>query len=211
MAKVEIKTIIRLLKKAYPSPECELDFTNAYEVLVATILSAQCTDKKVNTVTPTLFKKYPDPQILSRARLASVEKIIKSLGLYHNKAKSIISAAKCICSEFNGVVPETMDELTRLAGVGRKTANCVLVNAFNKPGIMVDTHCIRVSNRLGLVATKDAVKIELALKEIVPLKEQGAFSHRVILHGRRVCFARKPNCLECILGNVCPSCEVDNG
>lgn len=201
--KAKTSRVHKALLRLYPEAECELDFKNAYEVLIATVLSAQCTDVKVNQVTPALFKKYPSAKELATAKQTDVEGIIQSLGLYKNKAKNIIAAGKSLVENFNGEVPSNVNELITLAGVGRKTANCVLVNAFSLPGIMVDTHCIRVSNRLGLVDLKDAVKIEMALKELLPEKNWGDFSHRIILFGRRICHARSPECDICKLQKEC--------
>lgn len=199
-----IRLIINALKKAYPDAECELDFSGAFQLLIATILSAQCTDKKVNLVTPALFKKYPDARRLAAAKLDEVERLIHSLGLFRNKAKSIVACALTLHEKFGGEVPATIEELITLPGVGRKTANCVLVNAYGKPGIMADTHCIRLSNRLELVRGLDAVKIEMGLKKLVPVREQALFSHALILHGRRICHARTPECDHCSLCRYCP-------
>ena len=201
--KDKARKVYNKLRVLYPQAECELDFRNPFEVLIATVLSAQCTDKKVNLVTPELFKRFPTADSLAQADIEEVEKIIKSLGLYKNKAKSIIQASTSMVENFNSAVPKTMEELVSLAGVGRKTANCVLVNAFSKPGIMVDTHCIRLSNRLGLVSEKKPEKIERELKSILSSRVWGKFSHRIILHGRRVCHARNPECGRCTLKNLC--------
>ena len=195
--------VCRRLKAAYPAAECELDFRNPFEVLIATVLSAQCTDKKVNKVTPELFRKYPTAAKLARAEIEDVENIIRSLGLYKNKAKNIVAAADRIAGQFGGELPQTIEELIELAGVGRKTANCVLVNAFNKPGIMVDTHCKRLANRIGLTTQQQPDKIEKELKEIVVRRSWSDFSHRLILHGRRVCLARKPQCESCNMTDIC--------
>ncbi len=203
-----IRFIINALKKAYPDAECELNYSGAFQLLIATILSAQCTDKKVNLATPALFKRYPTPQALAKAKIEEVEALIRTLGLFRNKAKSIVTCAQMLCETFGGEVPATMEKLVTLPGVGRKTANCVLVNAFGQPGIMADTHCLRLSGRLGLIAeteAKDPVKVELGLKALVPAREQAAFSHALILHGRRVCHARAPECGICCLRRHCPS------
>ncbi len=203
LLKDKAKKIHKKLKVLYPDAECELNFKNPFEVLIATVLSAQCTDKKVNTVTPELFGRFPTPDKMAVAKLEEVERILKSLGLYKNKAKSIVSASRDMVEKFDSSVPETMEELVSLAGVGRKTANCVLVNAFNKPGIMVDTHCIRLSNRIGLSSESKPEKIEVELKSILSKRVWGKFSHRIILHGRRVCFARNPDCHGCTLRKLC--------
>lgn len=201
--KEKARKIYQKLKTLYPDAECELVFHNPFEVLIATVLSAQCTDKKVNSVTPELFGMFPDPGALAAAESAKVESIIKSLGLYKNKAKNIIAASQDIVDRYDSAVPETMEELVSLAGVGRKTANCVLVNAFDKPGIMVDTHCIRLSGRLGLTVQERPEKIEAELKDILDSRIWGRFSHRIILHGRRVCHSRKPECDRCTLTKLC--------
>lgn len=201
--RTRMKKVIALLAEAYPEVGCALGFSDAWECTVATILSAQCTDKKVNQVTPTLFKKYPDVHAFARARVPSVEKIIKPIGLYRGKAKNIVNAAKRVIDEFDGDVPDTIDELVTLPGVGRKTANCVLVNAHGHPGIMVDTHCIRVTRRIGLHDEDNPDKIERILKDLAPESDWSAFSHRVIVHGREVCKARSPRCDVCSLRPQC--------
>ena len=178
---------------------------NAFELLIAVMLSAQCTDRAVNKVTPELFRHYPDPYKLSRALTEDIEKHIRSLGLFRAKAKSLQRSARQLLEEFNGQVPSTMAELTRLAGVGRKTANVILGHAFATPGIAVDTHCKRLANRLGLSRQQDPSRIEKDLCRLLPSKEWTAFSHRLILHGRKVCFARKPACDSCKLNDLCPS------
>lgn len=201
--KTRMKKVIAGLRKLYPTVGCALGFDDAWQCLAATILSAQCTDKKVNEVTPVLFKKFPDIDAFARARLASVERIIRPIGLYRGKAKNLIHSAKQIRDEFGGNVPGEIDELTTLPGVGRKTANCVLVNAHGLPGIMVDTHCIRVTRRLGLHEEEKPDAIERILKDLAPKAEWSAFSHRVIVHGREVCNARKPRCEDCGLRPIC--------
>jgi endonuclease-3 len=173
--------------------------------LIAVILSAQCTDAAVNKVTPELFRRYPNPAALASARVEDIEKTIRALGLYRAKAKSLQRCARQLVDEFDGEIPSTMDELTRLAGVGRKTANVILGHAFNTPGIVVDTHCRRVSQRLGLTSHSDPVKIEQDLSRLLPRREWSGFSHRLIMHGRRVCYARKPACGRCVLNDLCPS------
>ncbi|MBP5231842.1 MAG: endonuclease III, partial [Planctomycetes bacterium] len=178
------------LAQAVPTPRCGLEFRNPYELVAATILSAQCADRKVNLVTPALFAAYPGPRELAAAAPAAVERHIHSLGLFRAKAKNLIGMAKALLLDFGGVVPATIDELVRLPGVGRKTANCVLVNAFHLPGIMVDTHCLRLVARWGLTAATDPVKVEMALKALLPEKEWSVFSERVIAFGRAVCAAR---------------------
>jgi endonuclease III len=197
------------LKRMYPKAKCSLDFTNAFELLIATMLSAQSTDVRVNIVTKSLFRKYPDPQSFAGAGQVEMERDVKQTGFYRNKAKAVIAASKAIVEQHGGAVPQTMDELTALPGVGRKTANVVLSNAFKKPvGVVVDTHVTRVSARLGLTASDDPVVIEQDLMKLLPPKEWTSFSHRIIQHGRTICIARKPKCAECNLNDVCPSAEA---
>src|SRR5579862_248425 len=200
------REIVRRLKKAYPDAKTELDFTDPWQLLVATILSAQSTDRTVNLVTPGLFARFPTPASLALANPGEVETIIKSTGFFRNKTKSIVGAAKAITERHGGVVPSTMAQLVDLPGVGRKTANVVLGNAFHtNEGVVVDTHVTRLAKRLGLTANTDAVKIEQDLMPVVPRRDWTIFSHLLIFHGRRVCFARKPNCAGCVLADICPS------
>lgn len=203
------KEILRRLKKTYPNAECALDFRSPWELLVATILAAQSTDKMVNSVSPELFRRYPGPAELADARIEDVEPLIHSTGFFRNKARSIMGAARAIVEEHGGQVPSSMDELTKLPGVGRKTANVVLGNAFGRnEGIVVDTHVRRVTNRLGLTGSDDPEVIEQDLMPVVPKKDWTIFSHRVIDHGRTICHARKPLCDECPLADLCPSAGV---
>ena len=196
------------LKRMYPKAKCSLDFTSPFELLIATMLSAQSTDARVNLVTKGLFRKYPGPKEFAAAAQPEMERDVKQTGFFRNKAKAVIGAARVIMERHGGVVPQTMEELTALPGVGRKTANVVLSNAFKKPvGIVVDTHVTRVSGRLALTAHNDAEKIEQDLMALLPQKEWTPFAHRMILHGREVCVARKPKCAECDLNDVCPSAE----
>jgi endonuclease-3 len=195
----------RLLER-YPDAHCALDFRNAFELLCATILSAQCTDKRVNMVTPSLFARYPDATALAAARQEDVEEIIKSTGFFRSKAKSLIGMASALVEHHGGDVPADMGALVVLPGVGRKTANVILGNAFGRnDGIVVDTHVTRLSNRLGFVTDTDAVKIEQALLPLFPQERWTILSHLLIDHGRQVCDARKPRCGECVLVDVCPS------
>src|SRR6266478_5492871 len=204
-----VAQLIRAWPKVYPSAHCELDFRNPLELLVATILSAQCTDKRVNMVTPALFKKYRRAKDYANASQAELENAIRSTGFYRNKAKSIRGAMRAIAEEHNGKVPETMEALRALPGVGRKTANVVLGNAFGKnEGIVVDTHVARLSQRLGLTEHKDADKIERDLMKLVPREHWTDWSHWLIWHGRRRCFARKPDCSQCEVFRLCPSGKV---
>jgi endonuclease-3 len=204
--------VARLLKawpKIYPGADCELDFRNPLELLVATILSAQSTDRRVNMVTPALFRKYRTAKSYADAPLPELENAIKSTGFYRNKAKSIRGAMREIVEKHGGKVPDTMAELCELPGVGRKTANVVLGNAFHKDeGIVVDTHVIRLSQRLGLTKRTDPVKIELDLMKLVPRQHWTDWSHWLIWHGRRRCYARKPDCSNCEVFRLCPSGKV---
>lgn len=200
--------ILARLKQMYPKAKCSLDFTNPFELLIATILSAQSTDARVNIVTKSLFRKYPGPAEFAAASQVEMEKDVKQTGFFRNKAKAVIACSTAIMERHGGEVPRTMEELTALPGVGRKTANVVLSNAFKTPvGIVVDTHVARVSARLGLTASNDAVEIEQDLMKLIPQKEWTSYSHRIIYHGREICVARKPKCRECLLNDVCPSAE----
>ena len=200
--------IVARLKKMYPKAKCSLDFTNAFELLIATILSAQSTDARVNIVTKSLFRKYPSAPAFAAANQVEMEKDVKQTGFFRNKAKAVIACSKALVEKHGGEVPRTMDELTALPGVGRKTANVVLSNAMDiSVGIVVDTHVARVSGRLGLTSHAEAEKIEQDLMKLVPQKEWTKFSHRLIYHGREICIARKPKCRECLLNELCPSAE----
>ena len=200
-----VKKISPILQKLYPDAGGALQFTNPFELLIATILSAQCTDKRVNMVTPALFAKYKKPEDWADAKLENIENDIRSTGFYHNKAVSIKGASQAVMEKFKGRVPDTMDELVTLPGVGRKTANCVLGNAYGQPAIMCDTHVIRLSRRLQLSQNSDPVKLEFDLAEIIPKKDWTVFCHRLILHGRNVCKAPKPGCDNCAISKYCPS------
>ncbi|MCB0407791.1 MAG: endonuclease III [Bdellovibrionales bacterium] len=203
--KKRILKIISLFERYYPDAQCALDHKTPEQLLFATILSAQCTDERVNLVTPHLFKTYPHLQDLARAKQGDVEKIIKSTGFFRNKAKNIISAAKDLVEKHHSQLPKTIEGMTSLAGVGRKTANVVLGNAFNiASGVVVDTHVRRLSNRLGLVKVQNPEVIERELNELVPKKHWVMFSHWLITHGRAVCKARKPQCETCFLFEFCP-------
>jgi endonuclease-3 len=198
--------ILARLKRAYPDAHCALDFTNPFELLCATILSAQCTDVRVNMVTPVLFRKYPDAAALAGARQADVEEIIRSTGFFRNKAKNLIGMAQAVVADHDGEIPASMEALVRLPGVGRKTANVILGNAFGmNEGIVVDTHVTRVSGRLGLTTATDPVKIEQDLMKLTPRDDWALLSHLLITHGRNVCVARKPKCEVCVLAELCPS------
>ncbi len=195
--------IYTVLKNAYPEAKIALNFTNPLELLVATILSAQCTDVRVNLVTQNLFKKYPTVEAFADAELAELANDIRSTGFFRNKAKNIKNACRLIRDKHHGELPRTMAELTELPGIGRKSANVVLGNAYSVPGIVVDTHVIRLSNRLGLVDGKDPVKIEMRLNELIPRANWILFSHLIVSHGRSVCKARKPLCGQCVIFNDC--------
>ena len=197
--------ILPILKKLYPGASVALRFGDPLELLIATILSAQCTDARVNMVTPGLFAKYKSVEDWANAKLETIENDIRSTGFYHNKAISIKGACRVIVDKYGGRVPNTMDELVMLPGVGRKTANCVLAFAFGRPAIMCDTHVIRLSRRLQLSENADPVKLEFDLAEIVPKKDWTIFSSTLILHGRNICQARKPDCGNCAIAKYCPS------
>src|SRR3984885_5049048 len=206
LAPERIAALLERLAQAYPGAECALHHSNAWELLVATILSAQCTDARVNMVTPALFKKFPPPTDFAHAPLVEIEEQIRSTGFYHNKAKSLNGAARKLTAEFDGKVPQTMEELLTLPGVARKTANVVLGVAFGKAvGVVVDTHVLRVAGRLDLTKNTDPKKIEQDLIKVIPKEKWILFSHQLIWHGRRICQARKPKCLECNLERLCYS------
>jgi endonuclease-3 len=203
--KVRAKVIYRQLSKSYPNVRCELDYKNAFQLLVATVLSAQCTDKRVNQTTPALFKKYPNPQKIANADLRDIQKLVKSTGFFRAKAKNIKGLSNKIMEEFDGKVPSNLEDLITLPGVGRKTANVVLGHAFRIPGITVDTHFGRLSRRFGWSKQNNPVKVELEVGELIPEKEWTNLSQRMIWHGRRVCHSRKPACGACALAKLCPS------
>ena len=194
---------IEALKELYPEAICSLNASNPFELLVATRLSAQCTDARVNLVTPALFERYKTVEDYAAADVKDIEKYIHSCGFYKSKAESIVGMAQKILSDFGGEVPDNIEDLTTLPGVGRKTANLIIGDVYGKAAIVVDTHCIRITNRLGLVKEKDPKKIELALKKIIPAEEGSDFCHRIVLFGRDICSARKPKCEECTLFDFC--------
>lgn len=194
-----------LFKRYYPDAHCALNHSNPYELLVATVLSAQCTDERVNMVTPALFKKYPTPQKMAKAPVEDLEFLVRSTGFYKNKAKNLKAAAQALVEDYKGQIPRDIEALVGLPGVGRKTANVVLGNAFGiASGIVVDTHVTRLSNRLGWVKTDNAIQIEKQLCQRVPEEDWVMFSHYLISHGRAVCKARKPDCTHCFLEETCP-------
>jgi len=203
--KKRVLKVIRRLRKAYPEIRCPIHFSNPWELLVATILSAQCTDQRVNMVTPALFRSYARVHDYAVARPGDLERLIRSTGFFRNKARNIIGAARAVCERFTGRVPSTLEELVTLPGVGRKTANVVLGNAFGVPSISVDTHMIRLNRRLGFTVHADPVKIEFDLRKVVPEKCWTEFSGLIIRHGRVRCFARKPDCAGCEISGLCPS------
>ncbi len=197
--------IVARLKQMYPEAKIELNFKTPIQLIVAVILSAQCTDKRVNLVTPELFKKYKTVKDFANAKAKELEEAIHSTGFYRAKAKNIMGCAKGILAQFSGQIPKRMEDLITLPGVGRKTANVILGNLYETPGLVVDTHMIRVSNRLTLTDKRDPHKIEIELCDLIPQPEWTLFSHLIIWHGRRRCYARKPNCPDCLLNTLCPS------
>ena len=199
--------VLRRLKREFPDARCALDHRTPHQLLVATILSAQCTDARVNLVTKDLFRKYPDAKSFAAADPAEMERDVKSTGFFRMKARAIVEMSRDVLLRHGGEVPRTMEELTRLRGVGRKTANVVLGNAFGIAGLVVDTHVKRLSNRLGFTAQQDPVKIELELNELFPKRWWTLSAHLLILHGRKTCRARKPNCAECAVRDLCPSAD----
>lgn len=202
---------VAALKALYPDALCSLDFESPFQLLVATRLSAQCTDARVNLVTPVLFGKYPDAAAMAQADVGDVESIIHACGFFRQKAKDIVATAGILVSEYGGAVPDTIEVLTTLPGVGRKTANLIVGDVYGKPAVVADTHLIRISNRLGLVETKDPYKVELQLRELLPPEESNNYCHRNVLHGRAVCDARKPRCEICTLSGFCRYCEHTKG
>jgi endonuclease-3 len=203
--KVRAKAIYRQLSKSYPNVRCELDYNSAFQLLVATVLSAQCTDKRVNQTTPALFKKYPNPKKMAKADLKDIQRLVKPTGFFRAKAKNIKALSNKIMEDFDGDVPSNLEDLITLPGVGRKTANVVLGHAFGIPGITVDTHFGRLSRRFGWSKQSDPVKVEFEVGELIPEKEWTNLSQRMIWHGRRVCHSRKPACGACPLAKLCPS------
>ena len=206
-SKKQVLEIVRLLEEEYPLAECTLDYKKDYELLFSVRLAAQCTDARVNMITPALFERFPTLQSFADAEVGEVEEYVRSCGFYRAKAR--VACAKLLVDNYGGKVPDSMEELLKLPGVGRKTANLILGDVFKIPGsTVVDTHCIRISNRLGLVDDlKDPVKIEFALRKQLPPEKSSDFCHRIVLHGRAVCTARKPMCENCRLKSVCQFCE----
>lgn len=203
------RAINKGLAKLYPDAHCALHFNNPLQLLIATVLSAQCTDVRVNLVTPALFKRYPDARSIAEADIAELERLIQSTGFFRNKARNIKACCQLLVDKHGGEVPATLDELVPLPGIGRKTANVVLGNAYGVPGITVDTHVGRLARRMGFTSHEDAVKVERDLMELIPKKDWTNFSHRMIFHGRQVCGARNPDCEHCTLAKLCPKIGVD--
>ena len=200
----QVEEIVRCLEEEYPGAECSLVFEKDYELLFSVRLAAQCTDARVNMVTPALFARFPDLESFAAADVTEVEEYIHSCGFFRSKARDIVLCAQMLLEKHGGKVPDTMEELLKLPGVGRKTANLILGDVFGKPAVVVDTHCIRLSNRMGLVdGLKDPVKIETELRKALPPEKSSDFCHRLVLHGRAVCDARKPNCANCCIKHVC--------
>lgn len=202
--KQRAEAVVTALEKEYPDAVCSLDSRSALELLIATRLSAQCTDARVNIVTKPLFEKYRSAADFAGADLTELEEIIRPCGLYKTKARNIIDTCAMLLGRFGGKVPDTMEALLQLPGVGRKTANLVLGDVYGKPAVVTDTHCIRISNRLGFADTKDPYKVELALRKLIPPEKSALFCHRLVLHGRAVCRARSPQCRICCLQEYCP-------
>jgi endonuclease-3 len=201
--------IIARLRRAYPDVKCSLDYESPFQLLAATVLSAQCTDERVNKVTPALFAKYPDAARMAKAKLADVERLVQSTGFYKNKARALVESAKIIVEKHGGEVPRTMEELTHLRGIGRKTANVILGNAFGlAEGVVVDTHVKRLTHRMGFTKHRDPVKVERDLIDLLPREEWTDFSHLMIFHGRARCTARKPDCAHCEVRDLCPKIGV---
>ncbi|MDD6175904.1 MAG: endonuclease III [Firmicutes bacterium] len=202
--KQRAQAAVNALKEEYPDAVCSLRSKSPLQLLIATRLSAQCTDARVNLVTPALFEHFPTLDDFCAATEEEIAQDIRSCGLYKTKARDILAMCRKLRDEFNGVVPDTLEQLTSLPGVGRKTANLMLGDVFGKPAVVADTHCIRISNRLGLCATKDPLKVELELKKLLPPAESNDFCHRLVLHGRAVCDARRPQCQQCCMNSFCP-------
>ena len=207
--KKKAREIIDILAHRYPDALCALQYEKDYELMIAVRLSAQCTDARVNLVTPALFERFPTAKLMAAAEAEDVEPYIRSCGLYKTKARDLVAMARMLCEKFGGQVPATMEELTSLPGIGRKTANLICGDVYGQVGTVVaDTHCIRITNRLGLTEGKDPYRVELQLRKLLPPEESNAFCHRLVLFGRDVCIARAPQCDVCPLGECCPSKET---
>lgn len=208
--KADTVKIVEALKMEYPVSLCSLDYDNAWQLMVAVRLAAQCTDARVNVVTEVLFEKYPTLQALAAAPTPDIEDIVRPCGLGPSKARDISASTKIVAEQYDGLLPNTMEELLKLPGIGRKSANLILGDIYNIPGVVVaDTHCIRMANRLGFVKSKDPLKVENALRKVLPPEESNDFCHRCVLHGRAVCTARKAMCGDCSLASLCPKIGVD--
>jgi len=208
--KKQALAITELLENEYPDAICSLEYGEDYELLFSVRLSAQCTDERVNKVTPALFEAFPSLDSFASADVSKVEELIRSCGFFRIKARDIVDCAKMLISDYGGRVPDEMDELLKLPGVGRKTANLILGDVFHKPAVVVDTHCIRISNKLGFVDTKDPVKIETELRKVLPPDRSSDFCHRIVLHGRAVCTARSPKCEACCLKGYCDTYKKEH-
>lgn len=202
--KTRVLRAVEALEILYPDAICSLNYSDAFQLLIATRLSAQCTDARVNMVTPALFAAYPNAASMAAAPIESVEKLIKTCGLYKTKAKDLVGIGQMIVSEFGGTVPDTIEQLTKLPGVGRKTANLVCGDVYGKPAVVTDTHFIRLCNRLGFVKTTNPLQVENAMRKLLPPEKSNDFCHRSVLFGRDVCIARNPKCNECVLADICP-------
>ena len=208
--KEKVNAIIEELKKAYPEPKCALDYRKDYQLMISVRLAAQCTDARVNMITPALFERFPSLEAFAEADVAEVEEYVKSCGFYRHKARDIVLACKMVLEKFGGKVPSTMEELLSIPGVGRKTANLILGDLYGVPGSVVcDTHCIRITNLLGLARGKEPEKVETQLSKILPPEESNDFCHRLVLHGRAVCVARRPQCQNCTLAPWCDHFHLD--
>ena len=205
MLLLELPEPVDALQKLYPDAICSLSYTDPFQLLIATRLSAQCTDARVNIITPALFAAFPDPKSMGNADIGKVEELIKTCGLYKTKAKDLIGIGKMITENYGGIVPDTIEELTKLPGVGRKTANLVCGDIYGKPAVVTDTHFIRLCNRLGLVKTRDPKKVEDAMRKLLPPEKSSDFCHRTVLFGRDICTARKAYCEKCPMNDFCPT------
>lgn len=203
--KTKVLKAVELLEKLYPDAICSLNYADAFQLLIATRLSAQCTDARVNIVTPSLFKKYPNAESMAKADLCDVENLIKTCGLYKTKAKDLVGIAKMITEDFDGAVPDSIEQLIKLPGVGRKTANLVCGDIYKKPAVVTDTHFIRLCNRLGFVKTTNPLQVENAMRKLLPPDKSNDFCHRSVLFGRDICTARKTHCERCPMSEFCPS------
>lgn len=200
---------VEALKKEYPDAICSLEYRDPLQLLISTRLAAQCTDARVNMVTPALFQRFPNLEAFNDGTVEEIEELIRTCGLYKTKAKDIKAACKMLAEEYGGVVPDTVEELIKLPGIGRKTANLVVGDIYHKPAVVTDTHCIRISGRLGLTESKVPVKVENDLRSLLPPEESNDFCHRLVLHGRAVCMARKPNCASCCMNSFCKTAKEE--